>query len=708
MKSFVLAREEDFVMSSLGTSPGSKALRQEHLHQQRALAEYLVEVVSVDDEPLERARLEAERLLSSDLAGTSTSSSALDTNAEGVKWINFPSPQGVTALHVAVWRNDHAMVDLLLKFGADPDVPDGESGWTSLHRACYFGHLGLVARLLQVKANPRAEDRKGRTPFDLLSHELTPLLRTTEGGEVFSWGMGHSYQLGTGCTGEQVLPTPITAFSSGEGEEGSTQERIAHVSAAKYHSCCVTTSGKVLTWGFGRGGRLGHEDFHIHSGQVAVLEPRLVTSGLSKLRVTAVAAAKHHTVCLIGASGDVYTWGSNKGKQLGYAGVDSQPTPRKVAAIKQRIASIAAANKHSCAVTSAGDLLTWGSNSKGQLGYGTTVGSNTTPRIVEALRSGSVDKVSASKNHTVVLTKEGEVWAFGHKSVTPQRVSFFTDGQTSVSPRSRAAGGKRVEFHDDHCEIFRPRIVEVAAGTAHSTAISSLGVVFCWNSFDPNQVTFHVNLPDAAETVSAGKDRTLVCTCNGNVYGWEGVPKPETRPEYYKKSVTIERVNIRRASAVAVGEKHSLAIQRIWYPPLNFDAPAREGEGGPLGSSLGVLEDLPVRLEDLALEGEEALAEFSEEEEEDEAGRSGRGQRPPCASLHELCQKKIAQNCVNTRVLLPMIEFAEMYQAQGLKDFCQQVCDPFCHFPFSRISLLTKPPCFSFRWPLPTWTWLLL
>jgi len=46
-----------------------------------------------------------------------------------------------------------------------------------------------------------------------------------------------------------------------------------------------------------------------------VITPRQVISGLGSRRVKAVAAAKHHTV-IATEGGDVYTWGSNRGKTL--------------------------------------------------------------------------------------------------------------------------------------------------------------------------------------------------------------------------------------------------------------------------------------------------------------------------------------------------------------------------------------------------------
>lgn len=52
---------------------------------------------------------------------------------------------------------------------------------------------------------------------------------------------------------------------------------------------------------------------------------------------------------------------------------------------------MAAGNKHSLAVLEGGTVFSWGSNSEGQLGYGTSdSASNALPRLVEAMKVGSV------------------------------------------------------------------------------------------------------------------------------------------------------------------------------------------------------------------------------------------------------------------------------------------------------------------------------
>ncbi|WP_414989743.1 hypothetical protein [Aeromicrobium sp.] len=63
------------------------------------------------------------------------------------------------------------------------------------------------------------------------------------------------------------------------------------------------------------------------------------------------------------ASGEVYTWGSDRG-----TGQHSEPV--LVSGVSDAVA-VSAASLHSLAVTSSGEVYAWGENSDGQLGDGT-------------------------------------------------------------------------------------------------------------------------------------------------------------------------------------------------------------------------------------------------------------------------------------------------------------------------------------------------
>ncbi|KAK1297300.1 Ultraviolet-B receptor UVR8 [Acorus calamus] len=375
---------------------------------------------------------------------------------------------GLTPLHIATWRNHVPIVRRLLAAGADPDARDGESGWSSLHRALHFGHLAVASVLLQSSASLTLEDSKSRTPVDLLSGPVSQVVGNgvdSVATEVYSWGSGANYQLGTGNPHVKKLPGKVDDL------QGCCIKIIA---AAKFHSVAVGSGGELYTWGFGRGGRLGHPDFDIHSGQAAVITPRQVMVGLGSRRVKAIAAAKHHTV-IATEGGDVYSWGSNREGQLGYTSKDTQPTPRRVSSLKTKIITVAAANKHSAAVSETGEVFTWGCNKEGQLGYGTSnSASNYTPRVVESLKGKVFREVSAAKYHTIVVGADGEVYTWGHRLVTPKRVV--------IARNIKKNGSAPLKFH----RLEKLHVISVAAGTIHSTALTEDGILFYWVSSDPD------------------------------------------------------------------------------------------------------------------------------------------------------------------------------------------------------------------------------
>ncbi|XP_010266642.1 PREDICTED: uncharacterized protein LOC104604114 isoform X2 [Nelumbo nucifera] len=461
---------------------------------------------------------------------------------------------GLTPLHIATWRNHIPIVRRLLAAGADPDARDGESGWSSLHRALHFGHLAMASILLQSGASLTLEDSKCRYPVDLLSG---PVFQAVENGrdsvvtEVFSWGSGANYQLGTGNAHIQKLPCKVDSLHG---------TYIKLISAAKFHSVAIGARGEVYTWGFGRGGRLGQPDFDIHSGQAAVITPRKVTCGLGSRRVKAIAAAKHHTVVAT-EGGEVFTWGSNREGQLGYTSVDSQPTPRRVSSLKTKVIAVAAANKHTAVVSDSGEIFTWGCNKDGQLGYGTSnSASNYTPRVVEYLKGKVFSGVSAAKYHTIVLGSDGEVFTWGHRLVTPRRVV--------IARNTKKSGSALLKFH----RMERLHVIAVAAGMTHSMALTDDGALFYWISSDPDLRCQQLcsMCGRSLVSISAGKYWTAAVTSTGDVYMWDGKKCKENSQKLkldadYELEEIDEDLNEMQMKAISSAVKHNDVANR--HPP---------------------------------------------------------------------------------------------------------------------------------------------
>ncbi|CAL9144687.1 unnamed protein product [Musa hybrid cultivar] len=545
---------------------------------------------------------------------------------------------GLTPLHIATWRNHVPIVKRLLAAGADPDSRDGESGWSSLHRALHFGHLAVASVLLQAGASLALEDSKCRTPVDLLSGPVflaTGNASDSVATEVFSWGSGTNYQLGTGNAHIQKLPCKVDALQS---------SCIKIIAASKFHSVAVGSDGQLYTWGYGRGGRLGHPDFDVHSGQAAVITPRQVILGLGTRRVKIVAAAKHHTV-IATESGEVFTWGSNREGQLGYTSVDTQPTPRRVSSLKVKVIAVAAGNKHSAAVAESGEVFTWGCNKEGQLGYGTSNSvSNSIPRMVEYLKGKVFRGVSAAKYHTIVLGADGEVFTWGHRLVTPKRVV--------VSRNIKKSGNTPLKFH----RMERLHVISVAAGVVHSTALTDDGALFYWVSSDPDlrcQQLYSICGTNII-SISAGKYWTAAVTTTGDVYMWDGKKYKDGTP------IPARLHGIKRATSVCVGETHLLALCALYHPSY------------PLRSEASVVEQLSdVNAEVEELDYDNSFSDI-EIDTSPKTIKNDVGSKD-IPSLKSLCEKAAAELLLEPRNAIQLLEIADSLEADNLRKHCEEL-----------------------------------
>ena len=181
---------------------------------------------------------------------------------------------------------------------------------------------------------------------------------------LVGWGDNSLGQLGNNSTTSSLVP--VTAGTS-EALAGKTVTALAE---GRYYSLALTSDGQVFAWGSNPYGQLGNG-----STTSSLVPVQTVTSGaLAGKTVVAIAAGDWHSMALT-SDGQVFTWGYNNKGQLGNSGTINSSVPVAVDMGGKTVVAIAAGSANCMALTSDGQVFDWGSNGNGQLGNNSPTGS---------------------------------------------------------------------------------------------------------------------------------------------------------------------------------------------------------------------------------------------------------------------------------------------------------------------------------------------
>ncbi|CAJ0958936.1 unnamed protein product [Ranitomeya imitator] len=123
----------------------------------------------------------------------------------------------------------------------------------------------------------------------------------------------------------------------------------------------------------------------------------------------------HVLVCT--EDGELYAWGHNGYNQLGNGNTVQGIVPVQICVdvLPKRVVQVACGSHHSMVLTSNGEVFAWGYNNCGQIGSGTTAKNQPTPRRVCAqLQSKVVIAVAAGPTCSMAITDNGQVYGWGY------------------------------------------------------------------------------------------------------------------------------------------------------------------------------------------------------------------------------------------------------------------------------------------------------
>ena len=345
----------------------------------------------------------------------------------------------------------------------------------------FFGQLGNGAQFESpLPLTVTALSEKAATVSSGEGHTCA-LLDT---GQIDCWGWNHLSQLGDGSTIDRSLAAPVGDLpaavalaaggrhscallaqpnagavecwgANGHGQLGGptsanspvpvdnlTADAVA-IAAGAQHTCALTSDSRVDCWGANNRGQLGTGVPSDGSGVGLV-------SALPD--AVAVDAGAFHTCAVTDAAG-IDCWGANDYGQLGDGTTRDRPLPTAVHGLPGKIAAVSGGGSHTCALTTAGEVLCWGANNNGQLGNG-TLADNREPVPVQRLPNAVA--IDTGSHHTCALTNSGDVFCWGANDWGQLGDGTHTTRTSPTRVTSLAGNATTLSLGDEHsCATLR-------------------------------------------------------------------------------------------------------------------------------------------------------------------------------------------------------------------------------------------------------------
>ncbi|CAB4065719.1 HERC2 [Lepeophtheirus salmonis] len=254
--------------------------------------------------------------------------------------------------------------------------------------------------------------------------------RDSNSTKVFVWGLNDKDQLG-GLKGSKIkLPVYSEILSN---------LKPTCIAGGSKSLFVVTQDGKVYACGEGTNGRLGLSNscnvtipkqmtalsqyvvkkVAVHSGGKHAMaltvdgRPRLIEALKSK-RVRDIACGSSHSAAIT-SNGELYTWGCGEYGRLGHGDNITQMRPKQVKTLAgKRVIQVACGSRdaQTLALTDDGMVYSWGDGDFGKLGRGGSEGCNK-PQNVEKLNGVGVCQIECGAQFSLALSRNGLVWTWG-------------------------------------------------------------------------------------------------------------------------------------------------------------------------------------------------------------------------------------------------------------------------------------------------------
>uniref|UniRef100_M4BF19 Uncharacterized protein n=1 Tax=Hyaloperonospora arabidopsidis (strain Emoy2) TaxID=559515 RepID=M4BF19_HYAAE len=228
--------------------------------------------------------------------------------------------------------------------------------------------------------------------------------------------------------------------------------------------------GLVYTFGK-RDYQLG---YHLPNANV-LSTPRLVEMPTNS-PVVQISASKYHTIAL-NAAGECFVWGFSKGGRLGTGNEFDRIEPTQLVSLNNTpMKKVVAGENHTMALSRTGQVYSWGSNSFGQLGHPgkpSFLQSRLTPKRIDAFRSQVMADIAVSGCHSAAIgSDDGAIYSWGsnRRGQLGRKEGCGTD-QADATPRIVDALRPRCPMNVIYGEYDSVRAEKLALSDWHTCVV---------------------------------------------------------------------------------------------------------------------------------------------------------------------------------------------------------------------------------------------
>ncbi|KAJ0027373.1 hypothetical protein Pint_36467 [Pistacia integerrima] len=301
-------------------------------------------------------------------------------------------------------------------------------------------------RSCERKGNFGLGEVGGWRPKPILSLEdVRIILIASDEGKVLSWGYGGHGQLGHSSTENQKVPVVIEALAD---------ERVVYITCGGSSSAAITDKGKLYMWGNAKDSQLGVPG--LPEVQPCPVEVKFLTEddGLGPHKVLSVAVGASHAMCLV----------SSSNFELGRGDKVGGWRPKPITSLEDvRIIQTASGGYHSLALTDEGKVLSWGYGGHGQLGHCSTENQKV-PVVIKALADERVVYIACGGSSSAAITDKGKLYMWGNAKDSQLGVP----GLPEVQPCP-----VEVKFLTEDDGLGPHKVLSVAVGASHAMCLVS-------------------------------------------------------------------------------------------------------------------------------------------------------------------------------------------------------------------------------------------